>query len=189
MWGDFLKNWRAQRFVVYCSIMEKNGKKGYITNSTKKNMKSRKWINLHKKMTFWKTTRSKRHSNYSGFRKNRVAARSVWVWNGRCLLAPVCAKSLSKGCLFENHENRKWHQKQTLHKISARGTPKNGPRERVEKHMKQQWNSDRKINVFRSKKHAQSICFFNDITAFACFWTNRRIDAKRDIKTHCRRGA
>ena len=57
-----------------------------------------------------KNTRSKRHSNYYDFEKNRVYTRSLTGIRTTRFLVACHAKMVSKICLLENSENRKWHQ-------------------------------------------------------------------------------
>ena len=68
--GDFLKigglNGWAFTVVVSTSVI-----KLHIEHSTKKNRENFKVANLHRKNDVFKNTRSKRHSNYYGFKKNR----------------------------------------------------------------------------------------------------------------------
>ena len=47
LWGDFLKNWKAQRLDVYCGIIKKNGKKVIFKNDTKKSRTNKEGANLH----------------------------------------------------------------------------------------------------------------------------------------------
>ena len=59
---------------------------------------------------------------------------------------------VSKRCLFENHENRTWHQNQTFQESSALGPIKNNPKERFWKNMKNLWKHYRKSMVFDGPK-------------------------------------
>ena len=133
MWGDFLKSWRAQRVDVYRVVMKQMIEMFY-ENSRKENRKKRKRANLHRNNNLLKTIRSQRHSNYNVFLvkkqgpgKERFDGKRAVFW------APAWAKLLSKGCLFENLENKKWHPNQTFYDRSALGLSKNGPPERFGK--------------------------------------------------------
>jgi hypothetical protein len=64
---------------------------------------------------------------------------------------------LSKGCLFGNPENLKWHQNRPVEARSAPGPSKNGPRERFWNNLKNQWNFDRKMRGFWLSKTIQSV--------------------------------
>ena len=67
-----------------------------------------------RRMTFKKTTSSKRHCNYYVLRKSRAAARSGLVGNGRRFLKEPCPKRLFKRYFGGNPPNRKLHQDPTF---------------------------------------------------------------------------
>ena len=100
------------------------------------NRKNGKVANHHRKNDVFKNTRSQRHKDYCGFVKSKVAKRTLPGARGTRFLAHAWAKRSSKGCLFENHENRTWYQKPTFQKSSALGPIKNGPGERFWKNIK-----------------------------------------------------
>ena len=87
---------------------------------------------------------------------------------------------VSKRCLFETHENRKWHLNPTFHKSSALGPSKNGPGERFWKKMKNLWKHDWKINGFWWSKTIEKLWKTNtflDIRSFT-----------KTMKKRCQRG-
>ena len=75
MWCGFLKNRRAQRLNVYCGIM-KNGDSNVRQNVAHIKNKKREWVNLESKNDLLETNTSQLQSNYYGFVKSRVAART-----------------------------------------------------------------------------------------------------------------
>ena len=97
--GAIFSKRRAQRVDVYCGIMNTSYKKCYIQNSTKKNRRTNAPISIEQ-MTFLKNIGFQRHSNYYGFRRSGVAARSGPVGSGGWFWALAWAKRWSKGCLF-----------------------------------------------------------------------------------------
>ena len=100
-----------------------------IKRGTTKNNKNRKSTNPYPKNDVLKTSKSQRYSNYYGLSKSSVASRMLRVIRTYEFLDPFGPKMVSKGCLFENHENLKWHQNPTFQKSSALGPSKNGPGE------------------------------------------------------------
>ena len=99
-------------------------------------------------------------------------------------LAPAWAKRSSKGCLFENHENRKWHPNPTFQKSSALGPSKNGPQERFWKNMKNRWKNDRNINGFGWSKTIEKYWKTNTFLDFRSFKKRWQNDTKGDLKSH-----
>ena len=85
LWGDFLKQMRAQRLGVYCGIMKKSDK------NVVQNMAQRK-----------------PHKN----RKNKGGHEVSRVDRSTPPFSLFCEKRRSKGWLFRNLENRKLHQNQ-----------------------------------------------------------------------------
>ena len=76
-----------------------------MKHSTTKSRKNGKVANHHRKNDVFKNTRSKRHEDYCGFVKSRVAKKTrprVWYL---AVVDPFGPKMVSKVCLFENHEN------------------------------------------------------------------------------------
>ena len=124
---------------------------------------------------------SQRHEDYCGFVKSRVAKRTLPVLRGTRFLAPAWAKRSSKGCLFENHENWKWHQNQTFHNRSALGPSKNGPGERFWKNIKNRWKNDRKINCLWWSKTIEQYWKTNTFLDFRSF--------KKTMKKRCQNGS
>ena len=96
-------------------------------------------------------------------------------------LVPAWAKRSSKGCLFENHENRTWHQKTTFHNRSALGPSKNVPGERFWKNIKNLWKNNRKINGFWWSKTIEKYWKTNTFLDFRSF--------KKTMKNRCRNGS
>ena len=84
----------------------------------------------------------------------------------------------SKGFLFENHENRKWHQKPTFQKSSALWPSKNGPQERFWTNMKNRWKNDRKINGFGWSKTIEKYWKTNTFLDLGHSKKQWKIDAK-----------
>ena len=72
-----------------------------------------------------KTTRSIRQSNYYGFVKSRVGEGQPRSLGAFLLLFLLTEKGCP--CLFENHENGKWHPNRTVYKSSALGPLKTVP--------------------------------------------------------------
>ena len=89
------------------------------------------------------------------------------------------------GCLFEKHENWKWHQKPTFYKSSALGPSKNGPGERFWKNIEKLWKNYRKINCFWWSKTIAKYCKKPILLLISGHskrqWKN---DAKGDLKSH-----
>ena len=79
-------------------------------------LKKRKSSQSSSKKRCFENTTSQRHKDYCGFVKSRVAKRTLPGLRGTRFLEPAWAKRSSEGCLFEKHENRKWHQKPTFQK-------------------------------------------------------------------------
>ena len=125
----------------------------HIKHSTKKSRTHCNLANIHRKNDVWKNARSKGHINYNGFVKSRVGTRLRIVIRGCLFLEACCAKKSSKGCLFENHENRKWHRNQLFRKVRDWDPLKTVPRSGFEKSMKNYWKS----MVFDDLKPLKSI--------------------------------
>ena len=111
--------------VLLKTIDKKITKRG--TTKHNKNMKS---TYPYPKNDVLKTSKSQRYNNYYGLSKSSVASRTLRVIRTRAFLDPFGPKMVSKGCVFENHENRKRNQNPTFWKSSALGPSKNGPGER-----------------------------------------------------------
>ena len=72
---DFVKNGKAQRLHVYCCFMKKRCKKSEIIYVDEKSGNMKKMCKLSSQIDLLKTTVSKRHSNYSGLKKNMFFTR------------------------------------------------------------------------------------------------------------------
>ena len=95
------------------------------------------------------------------------------------LFSSTWVKMWSKGCPFENHENRKWHPKQTFYKSSALGPSKNCLGERFWK------NYEKEIEqsiVFDGPKPLKSIEKQTFVLIFVHSEKNWKKDAKGTSK-------
>ena len=155
--------------------------KWYIKHSTKKGRKNGKVAHHRRTNDVFKNIRSQRHEDYCGFVKSRVGPRMLGVTRGRRSLVAFQAKMVVKRCLFENHENRKWHPKPTFHNRSALGPSKNGPGERFWKNIKHLWKNDRTINGFWWSKTIENFWKTNTFLDFRSF--------KKTMKNRCQSGS
>ena len=128
---------------------------------------------------------SQRHQDYCGFVKSRVAKKTLPRIRGTRFLAPAWAKRSSKRCLFENHENLKWHQKPTFHNRSALGPSKNGPGDRFWKNIKNLWKNYRKINGFWWSKTIEKYWKTNTFLDFRSFKKTMKKRYQRDPQKSC----
>ena len=151
----FSKQRRVQRLDVSCGIW-KMVIKLLGSNSAKKSRQKIKWVNLEPQNDLLKTSRYQPYSNYEGFVKSRVAARTLRLTSPTSPFGPFWPKVVFKWCLFWNPENRKLQKNLSFKSRSAPGPSKNCPKKRFWENMKNQRNIDRKTNVSRSEKHAQS---------------------------------